>query len=329
METLSTIQRAVLPGDWLASIDLKDAYFHVPVATDFHKYLRFCVQNQHLQFICLPFGLSTSPRVFTKVLLAVVAFIRLKGIRLHHYLDDLLLLSQEKDQLLAHRDQVISTLKEFGWLLNLQKSQLEPTQRLVYLGAQFDTVENSISLPLEKIPVVRERILPALSSPRLKASQCLKIIGTMVSTAPMVKWALWHMRPFQKGFLQQWNTEEKDQYIHISSSMRYSLLWWLQRRNLLNCHSLVPVSWTIITTDASNSGWGAHCLTEMTQGRWSFQRHTPVSNILELRAAYQGLRSFQHLLEGKSVMIRMDNTTAVSYVKRQGGTRSLSLCYEN
>lgn len=70
-------------------------------------------------------------------------------------------------------------------------------QCLVYQGAQFDTVENTISLPLEKIPVVWDRIHLALASPWLRTSQCLRIIGTMVS------WAFWRLRPFQRGFLQQ------------------------------------------------------------------------------------------------------------------------------
>lgn len=122
MESLLTIQQSVHLGDWLVSIDLKDAYFHVPVAADFQKFLRFAVGDQHLQFTCLPFGLTTSPRVFSKVLLAVVALLRVKGVRLHHYLDDLLLLAQDKGQLLKHRSLVISTLQEFGWLLNLEKS---------------------------------------------------------------------------------------------------------------------------------------------------------------------------------------------------------------
>lgn len=155
----------------MISIDLKDAYFHVPVATEFQQFLRFAVGNQHLQFTCLPFGLTTSPRVFSKVLLSVVALLRIKGVRLHHYLDDLLLLTQNKDQLLEHRSLVISTLQEFGWLLNLEKSHLEPTQSLVFLGAHFNTLEGTISLPEEKIGVIRDRLHAALASSHLSALQ--------------------------------------------------------------------------------------------------------------------------------------------------------------
>lgn len=327
METLSTIQQSVQPGDWMVSIDLKDAYFHVPIAENFQQFLRFSVGNLHLQFTCLPFGLSTSPRVFSKVLLAIVALLRTRGIRLHHYLDDLLLLAQDRVQLIAHRGQVISTLQEFGWILNQEKSQLDPSQSLVFLGALFDTVRGTISLPEEKISTFRDRIHPALSTPHLHALQCLRIIGTMVAAIPMVRWAQWRMRPFQKGFLHQWKGS-KTQLIRITASMRHSLLWWLQRENLSNCHSILPIAWVTITTDASNRGWGAHCLAEVAQGTWEFPSRRIVSNILELRAAFQALLAFRHLIQGSSVLLRLDNTTAVAYIRRQGGTRSLSLLQE-
>ena len=41
METLQSVILAVQPGDWLASIDLKDAYFHIPIHPTHYKYHRF------------------------------------------------------------------------------------------------------------------------------------------------------------------------------------------------------------------------------------------------------------------------------------------------
>lgn len=52
------------------------------------------------------------------------------------------------------------------------------------------------------------------------------------------------------------------------------------------------------------------------------------SNALELRAAWQALQAFQHVIWGRSVMLRLDNTTAVGYIRRQGGTRSQILLEE-
>jgi hypothetical protein len=58
METLSDVRQTVRPGDWAVSIDLKDAYFHVPIAQDARKYLRFGWRGRLFQFCVLPFGLS-------------------------------------------------------------------------------------------------------------------------------------------------------------------------------------------------------------------------------------------------------------------------------
>ena len=64
MLTKSQILEAVEKGDWVTSIDLKNAYFHVPICPDHRPFLRFAIQGQAYQFKVLPFGLSLSPRVF-------------------------------------------------------------------------------------------------------------------------------------------------------------------------------------------------------------------------------------------------------------------------
>jgi hypothetical protein len=50
--------QAIRPGDWAASIDLKEAYFHVPIAMAARKYLRFGWRGRLFQFCVLHFGLS-------------------------------------------------------------------------------------------------------------------------------------------------------------------------------------------------------------------------------------------------------------------------------
>lgn len=134
----------------------------------------------------------------------------------------------------------------------------------------------------------------------------------MIATIPMVKRAQWHTQPFQKGFLHQSNTSSKKQRIFLTPTMKVSLLWWLQGKNLHNCHSIILITWVTITSDASNRGWGAHCLMEVAQGRWNFPSLGIIFNILELRAAFQALLSFRHLIMNSSIMLRLDNTTAVA-----------------
>ena len=66
--------RALHQGQWLTSLDLKDDYFHIGIDPADRRYLRFCHNGTTWQFTVLPFGLSTSPRVFTKILKPVLAY---------------------------------------------------------------------------------------------------------------------------------------------------------------------------------------------------------------------------------------------------------------
>ena len=72
METLRSVIRFVKPGDWLASIDLKDAYLHIPICPSHLKYLRFAFHGDCYQLSVLPFGLNIASMVWTKVLAPIM-----------------------------------------------------------------------------------------------------------------------------------------------------------------------------------------------------------------------------------------------------------------
>jgi hypothetical protein len=59
METNRSIRASILPGMWTTSLDLSDAYFHIPICHSYRRYLRFAWDNRVYQF-----GLSTAPLVF-------------------------------------------------------------------------------------------------------------------------------------------------------------------------------------------------------------------------------------------------------------------------
>ena len=96
METVSSVLLSVRKGDFLASIDLKDAYFLIPVHQSSRKLLRFLSEGTVYQFKALCFRLSTAPQVFTKVFAAVSAWAHSHGIHLLRYLDDWLVLSSSE-----------------------------------------------------------------------------------------------------------------------------------------------------------------------------------------------------------------------------------------
>jgi hypothetical protein len=67
METMEDVRHALRPGDWAASIDLRDAYFHVPLHPSTRKYMCFRWKGRLFRFCVLPFGLSPAPKVFTSL----------------------------------------------------------------------------------------------------------------------------------------------------------------------------------------------------------------------------------------------------------------------
>ncbi|XP_018409532.1 PREDICTED: breast cancer type 2 susceptibility protein [Nanorana parkeri] len=100
MESIYTIRELLLPAMFLATVDLRDAYLHIPMAEEAQRLLRFAIQGPgqtlHFQYKALPFGLSSAPRVFTKVLAEALAPLRLHGIGVIPYLDDLFFASDQE-----------------------------------------------------------------------------------------------------------------------------------------------------------------------------------------------------------------------------------------
>ena len=137
MDTLCKVLDLVQTGDWGLTLDLKDAYFHIKVFKKHRKYLRFCFQNQVYQFRALCFGPTVSPRVFTKVVAVVTAHLHRQNIRLASYLDDWLAVNQLRRMLLQNRDVILNLLFHLGFIVNKDKSNLVPTQKLTYIGGLF------------------------------------------------------------------------------------------------------------------------------------------------------------------------------------------------
>lgn len=136
----------LLPLNWyMASIEFKNANMHIPIAESCQKFLRLTVRpgKEHfrLRFRALSFGLSSSPRMFTKVMAEALVFLWLSGISVIAYLDDLLLFAPSLEQLSRDLQFAGSILENLGWLLNLEKSNLAQRVTIFRLLVGFYTRE--------------------------------------------------------------------------------------------------------------------------------------------------------------------------------------------
>ena len=138
METLRTILESIVTPAWGASLDLRDAYLHVPIRPEDRKFLRFMYNSVMYEFATLPFGLSTSPRVFTRVVKTIGAALQRRGVMIFMYLDDWLVVGPSRAATDAALRLTWHLTSDLGFLVNVEKSHPIPSQNPTFLGAALD-----------------------------------------------------------------------------------------------------------------------------------------------------------------------------------------------
>lgn len=117
-----------------------------------------CRGRQSFPVCCTAFGLCSAPKLFTKVLVPLLALIRTQGIQVTGYLDDDHL---QKDSSPFHRTihRTIQMLQAFNWVISFQKSALQLSLHLKYLCLDLDTSQAKVLLPKKKMLSLRAHAL--------------------------------------------------------------------------------------------------------------------------------------------------------------------------
>ena len=325
METTSSILEATSPDMWATSLDLKDAFFHIPIACPHRRYLRFRVDGKNYQFKALPFGLTMSPYVFTRVMKAVGAYVRTMGLRLYLYLDDWILLSESPQIAQMWMDWLLTLARALGLIVNLPKCDLTPSQIYHFIGILFNLIIGTAQPTPARVDALLQLVEIFLESPTQPAGRWQQLLGHMTSLEKLVPRGRLHMRHLQFCLQDQWNQHFQSQshLVTLSEEARTALLWWSHRPHLEKGIKLQPQAPDVqLFTDASTVGWGAHIGQAQASGQWPPSLLDHHINYLELLAVLLGLQQFESLVTGHHVIAMSDNTTVVGLIKNQGGTHS-------
>ena len=325
METPETIRLSLQKREWVTSLDFSDAYFHIPINQRSRKYLRFFLNSQTFQFTALPFGLATAPLEFTKVTKEVKLMAQAKGIRIHQYLDDWLLRAHSRETCLQHTQTLLALCQKLGWVVNMKKSELVPQQVFNFVGYWFDLIKGRVLPTQDRWLALQEKLKSIMSKDSCTVRQFMSLVGLLTATAKQVWLDRLHMRPIQWHLKRHWHVPEVlEKVIPVPHSLHHHMGWWLNEQNVLEGQPLHPLQHALqLFTDASNESWGAHYT---ARGVWSTPESRLHINFLELKAVLLALKSFEPLCKGQIVLVATDNTTVVSYINKQGGMRSGSLC---
>ena len=152
------------------------------------SYLRFVWSGELFHFTCLPFGYSLAPRVFTKVLKPVLAFIRFKGVRAIMFTYDILVIAATADECRQHLSLLIELLESLGFKINSEKSHLNPSQILVFLGFSIDTTCMKLFLPDLKVIKVKSACKTLLDKKNVSLAEIAHVTAFLVSAFPAIRY---------------------------------------------------------------------------------------------------------------------------------------------
>lgn len=326
MENHSQLRDLLPLQCWFTSLDLQDAYLHIPIRRRMQRFLSFSWQGVVHSYTALPFGLGIAPQVFTKLMLYPRKLLAAQGISSLCYLDDFILWAPTQESALHHTTLAIEILSNLGFRINPEKSTLTPTQHIDWLGLSWHSPLGTVSLPPEKqhaIITLSQKLLSQDSVPLREwqhfvglinfASQALPL-GRLIFRDIILHAGLQNPRPDSKrvllsspllqAALQSWSST---QFLSDSVSWRHP-----------------PPSLTV-WTDSSSQGWGlVSSEGHSSQGLWDDEDSLCHITWKELRCFYLTLLE-PWSREHKSILLVSDCVSAVACINKQGSTHSTSL----
>ncbi len=249
------------------------------------------------------------------------------GIRILNYLDDWLILAQSEVELLSHRTLILSHLERLGLRVNFAKSALSPSQRVSFLGTVLDSarmravIAPERALAIQKLGHLQERHRSPTQSVSENAGPYGRSIASVTAgPAP-------HAPPSTlvetTGSTQR--MASRTLAYQGESGLLTALTPWKNPRWMKGVAMGLVHTRKVVTTDASNTGWGALCEGKPTFGHWSKAESGFHINCLEMLAVCRACQFFLPDLIGRHVLIRSDNMSVVSYINHQGGVSSKRL----
>ena len=118
-----------------------------------------------------------------------------RDLRIHQYLDDWLVRARSHQACPQHTQELVKMYQQLGWLVNLEKSELEPKQDFDFVGYQFDLRSGGVRLTPDRWQNLQEKMLKLLSLPACLVWEFMSLIGLLTGTEKQVHLGRLHMRP--------------------------------------------------------------------------------------------------------------------------------------
>ncbi len=322
------------------SFDITQGYHHIDIHPDFHEYLGFYWffegKVRYFIFVVLPFGLTSAPFIFTKIVRCLVKWWRGQGIKICVYIDDGLGVEKYCALATKHSKIVEESLEKSGFLANKVKSVWDPTQTISWLGITVDLKEGIMCITEKRVKVLYETINSIIDAlPYVSARQLSRLTGRVIST----KIILGNITQLKTRHLYRfidscWAWDQKFTVLHWQYLLD-EIVFWRTNFNKLNIRRLndYSVPTLIISSDASSSGLAA--LFQVGEREFisyknlSGSEAPQSSTFRELLAILYGLVSFKHFFQNRYILWHTDNWAATSIVTKGSNKEALQQMAES
>ena len=230
MDSIHHCIRLMTPLCYMASIDLQDAYFSIPIHEDHQKYLKFVWKGILYKFTCMPKGIACAPRLFTKLMKPVYSSLRSKGLVSSGYLDGSFLVGDTKDSCLNNVQETYALLTNLRFSPHDEKSVTMLTQIIEHLGFVLNSIDMTVTLTDDKTLKLHKLAMTVLSKDHPTIREVASLTGFLVSCTPGVQYAelFYKQLEIDKAQALRAANGNFDSTMSLSSIAITDIPWWLE-----------------------------------------------------------------------------------------------------
>ena len=317
--------QACLASSHACKIDLSNAFWHISVHKNYRRYLAFSFDNVKYVWKAMPFGLRIAPYLFCKLMQPVINHLRTKfNIYIFYYLDDILILAPSKEIAIQHCKIVLEVLGKAGLKVNRDKSMLNPSDEITFLGVTINLKAKTLRPSLENKHSCLQKVQDFCEMNSAYLVEFQSLIGSLNFTAPYTKFGKLNLSPLHK-YRPAFSEDRRNQ---IPFNMTTDLHYWKRE----DSYQPIPIPNShnpsiVLVSDASSLGWGA-VVTWASGTRTSFSgtwREDQVQehiNIKELRSVFNVINNHLGKFANSVVRVFSDNKATVTWLNKGTSARS-------
>ena len=329
MQTLSHILANIQYSTHMATFDFCDAYLTIPLAGEHVKFFKFRFNNGVFMYVVLPFGISSPPRKFTKVLIPILSFLRRQAIIVIAYLDDGFTCAPTFQECYNNIAYIMHTFSYFGFIIHKKKSSPLPSTQVRSLGFHINSLTMNVTIPSEKIENALFLCNTVLSQSQsvFTIQYLAQLIGTLISLFPACPLGRAHYRTLErlKVAALRLSGGDFDGSVIFTSECLQDLKWWVYSlpSTAYPIHRGLPSD--ILHTDSSDYGWSGVFQSQTANGHFTLEEKDNIIAFKELLAIYYAIHSFHSQFTGNFLLVRSDSVCAVAYLRDMGGMKNVKM----